>query len=151
DIKVSSPGNAGGGRWGAPADRTQPPSQPPPAAQGEEVRLLRGDRRLLVYLALAVAGGLLAAVAVVGQAALLSRVLAAVFVGHQALRDLACPLAALLVLAALRGAGLVATELLGQRAAGRAKAELRHRLGSRLAELGPIPLRGERTGEVATT
>jgi ATP-binding cassette subfamily C protein CydD len=122
-----------------------------PAARGEEKRLLQGDRRLLVYLGLAVAGGLLAAVAVVGQAALLSRVLAAVFVGHRTLRDLAWPLAALLALAALRGAGLVAGELLGQRAAGRAKAELRRRLGSRLAELGPIPLRGERTGEVTTT
>jgi thiol reductant ABC exporter CydD subunit len=152
---MSFPRSAGGGRWGGRAHRRQPPSQPPPAARGKELnierRLLQGDRRLLVYLSLAVGGGLLAAVAAVGQAAVLSQVLGGVFVRRLALPGLAWLLAALVLLAALRGAGLVAGELLGQRAAGRAKTALRRRLGSRLAELGPIALRGERTGEVATT
>ncbi|MBJ7597491.1 thiol reductant ABC exporter subunit CydD [Candidatus Nephthysia bennettiae] len=116
-----------------------------------ERRLLQGDRQLLVYLALAVAGGLLAAAAVVGQAALLSHVLAGVFVQHRLLRDLGWPLAGVLLLALVRGGGLVAGELLGQRAATRAKAALRRRLGSRVSELGPLAMRGERSGEVATT
>jgi thiol reductant ABC exporter CydD subunit len=94
---------------------------------------------------------LLAAAAIVGQAALLSHVLAGVFVQHRLLGDLGWPLAGLLLLALLRGGGLVAGELFGQRAASRAKAALRRRLGSRLAQLGPLPMRGERSGEVATT
>src|SRR5207245_11455069 len=111
----------------------------------------RADPRAFRDLSLGVAGGLLAAGAVVGQAALLSRVLGGVFVEHRVLRDLGWTLAALLVLALLRGAGLVAGELLGQRASGPTEAALRCRLGSRLLELGPIAMRGERTGEVATT
>jgi ATP-binding cassette subfamily C protein CydD len=138
-----------------PPDSKPPPSQPPAAARGEGVhlerRLLRGDRRVSGYLALAVGGGLLAALAVVGQAALLSQVLAGVFVRHLAPDDLRGPLAGLLAVALLRGAGLVAAELVGQRAAGRAKAALRRRLGSRVAELGPLALRRERTGELVST
>jgi ATP-binding cassette subfamily C protein CydD len=127
--------------------------QPSPrsAGGGVERRLLQADHRLVLYLGLAVGGGLLAAVAVIAQASLLSQVLAAVFVRHLRLEDLRWTLVALLALTLLRGAGLVATELLGQRASGRAKASLRRSLTSKIADLGPLALRRERTGEVAST
>ena len=54
-----------------------------------DLRLLRSDRRAPTFLALAISGGLLAAVAAIGQAALLSRLLAEVFVRHQVPRSIA--------------------------------------------------------------
>jgi ATP-binding cassette, subfamily C, bacterial CydD len=116
------------------------------------------DRRLLRlapgaarFVAGAVAAGLLATAAVVAQAALLSRVLGAVFVHHADLRDVAGALALLPAAAAVRGLGLLAAEVLGQRSAGRVKRELRRRLASRLLAAGPAFTRGERTGELTST
>jgi ATP-binding cassette subfamily C protein CydD len=116
-----------------------------------DLRLLRSDRRAPTFLALAISGGLLAAVAVIGQAALLSRLLAEVFVRHQVPRSIAATLAALLGLALLRSLGLLLTETMGQRAAGRVKTALRRAIASRLLAAGPTVMRGERTGEVAST
>jgi ATP-binding cassette subfamily C protein CydD len=130
----------------------------PLAAGGEgkprerlDLRLLRSDRRAPTFLALAISGGLLAAVAVIGQAVLLSRLLAEVFVRHQVPRGIVTTLAGLLGLALLRSLGQLLTETMGQRAAGRVKTALRRAIASRLLAAGPTFMRGERTGEVAIT
>lgn len=102
-------------------------------------------------LAAAVAAGLLATAAVVAQAALLSRALAGVFVHHDGLRAVVGALALLAAAAAVRGLALMAAEVLGQRASGRVKRELRRRLASRLLEAGPAFSRRERTGELTST
>lgn len=102
-------------------------------------------------MAAAVAAGLLATAAVVAQAALLSRVLAGVFVHHDGLAAVAGGLALLPAAAAVRGLGLLAAEVLGQRASGRVKRELRRRLATGLLEAGPAFGRGERTGELTST
>jgi ATP-binding cassette, subfamily C, bacterial CydD len=116
-----------------------------------DLRLLRSDPRALTFLALAISGGLLGAAAVIGQAVLLSRLLAEVFLRHQAPPGIATTLAALLGLALARGLGLLLTETMGQRAAGRVKAALRRGIASRLLAAGPLHMRSERTGEVAST
>lgn len=127
-----------GGRTGRTAERI-------------DVRILRLDAGAARLVAASVAAGLVATGAVVGQAALLSRVLAGVFLGHERLSALAGPLVLLLAVAALRGLGLLAGEVLGQRAAGRLKRRLRRRLAATLAQAGPAFTRQERTGELAST
>jgi thiol reductant ABC exporter CydD subunit len=116
-----------------------------------ELRLLRVDTKAPLYLALAVAAGLLAAAAVLGQAALISRLLASVFERHSPPPGTAAIIAGLLVLALLRGAGLLATEMMGQLAASGVKSALRLRLASETLRAGPEAMRAERTGEVAST
>ena len=114
-------------------------------------RLLRAEPTALRHLVLAVAAGMAATAAAVGQAAALSHVLAGVFVQHRSLGALALTLAALSTLALLRAAALLAVEVCGQRAASRTKRTLRRRLSRRLVDRGPIALREEQTGELATT
>ena len=116
-----------------------------------DLRILRLDPGAARAVAAAVAAGLLATGAVVAQAALLSRVLAGVFIRHEPLAALAGALALLLAAAAVRGAGLLAVEVLGQRASGRVKRRLRRQLTSRLLEAGPALTRRERTGELVST
>jgi ATP-binding cassette, subfamily C, bacterial CydD len=131
---------------------TQPASQARPASRERlDRRILSGEPRAVRYLVLAVAAGLLGAASAVGQAAALSHALAEVFVRQRLLGELGWTLAALPALALLRGAALVTSEVLAQRAASRVKAAQRSRLGKRLWELGPLAMRGERAGEVATT
>jgi ATP-binding cassette, subfamily C, bacterial CydD len=116
-----------------------------------DLRILRIDPVAARCAGLAVAAGLLATGAVVAQAALLSRVLAGVFVRHDRVADVAAALALLLTAALVRGLCLLAGELLGQRASGRVKRQLRRRLASRLLDLGPTFSRGERTGQLVST
>jgi ATP-binding cassette, subfamily C, bacterial CydD len=122
-----------------------------PGAGSLERRLLGMDPLAVRCLAGAVVAGLLATAAVVAQAGLLSRTLAAVFVDHDDLRDVAGALALLPAAALVRGLGLLAGELLAQRASGRVKRVLRRRLASRLLEAGPTFSRGERTGQLTST
>jgi ATP-binding cassette, subfamily C, bacterial CydD len=165
------PPSAGEGRGGGESSQPgstrgagtfAPPPQPSPArGEGEEagkrprerldLRILRLDPLAARCVAAAVAAGLLATGAVVAQAALLSRVLAGVFVQHDRLGDVAGALVLLLLAALVRGLCLLAADVLGQRASGRVKRLLRRRLVSRLLELGPTFSRGERTGQLVTT
>lgn len=98
-----------------------------------------------------VAAGLLAAAALVGQAALLAHVVDAAFLGGARLADLAAPLLALAGLAAARAAAGWAQETLAQRASGRARLAVRGHLVRRLLALGPRFTAGERSGELANT
>lgn len=102
-------------------------------------------------LAPAVACGALAGVAVVGQAALLSRVVDAAFLRGGTLASLAPALLALVALAAARAGLLWLQEVLAQRFSGGVRLALRDRLARRLLALGPRFASGERTGELANT
>ncbi len=102
-------------------------------------------------LAPAVACGALAGVAVVAQAALLSRAVDAAFLRGAALAALAPALLALAVVAIARAGLLWLQEVLAQRYSGRVRVALRDRLARRLLALGPRFASGERTGELANT
>lgn len=84
------------------------------------------------------------------QAALLSRLLAEVFLGRKPLAELSSLLAGLVALGAVRGLSLIAVELLGQKAAGQIKLAVRRQLDAKLLELGPLALATRRTGDLAS-
>src|SRR5262245_3845360 len=96
-------------------------------------------RRILKYnaaarrlLYLAVACGFVAAALVVAQAWLLSDAISRVFIGHATLNDVLPVLAAMLVLAVVRGVSGLGGDLLAQRSASRLKTTLRSDLTQHL-------------------
>jgi thiol reductant ABC exporter CydD subunit len=95
--------------------------------------------------------GALAGVAVVVQAALLSRVIDAAFLGARTLSVLAPVLLALGGVALVRGGLLWLQEVAAQRLSARVRLEVRDRVARRLLALGPRFASGERTGELAGT
>ncbi|WP_069804055.1 thiol reductant ABC exporter subunit CydD [Thermogemmatispora onikobensis] len=99
-------------------------------------------------LALSVLAGLLALLATVGQMALLSWVIARVFLGHADLQQVGSALIALLVIIGLRAALVWLREFSARRAGSRVKGEMRRRLFAHLLRLGPLFVRGERSGEL---
>jgi ATP-binding cassette subfamily C protein CydD len=116
------------------------------------------DRRLLnqaqsarADLGLTIGLGLLAGIAIVGQARLLSWVVNQAFLAGAGLRQLLTLLTGFFVLSLVR-AGLVwGSEVAADRVAGRVKHDLRERLAAHLLTLGPAYSRGERSGELANT
>jgi ATP-binding cassette subfamily C protein CydD len=99
----------------------------------------------------AVACGVLAGLAVVAQAALLSRATGGAFLGAASLAALAPILLALAGLAVARAALAWLQEALAQRVSARVRLAVRDRLARRLLALGPRFASGERTGELANT
>jgi ATP-binding cassette subfamily C protein CydD len=114
-------------------------------------RLLFQLRRVRVQLAAAISLGLLAGVLLVGQAYLLSQIVSRVFLDGQNLRNVCDLLAGLVVITITRAAALWASEIASHHIAGRIKADLRERLFAHLIDLGPAYVRGERSGELAST
>ncbi|WP_216361474.1 thiol reductant ABC exporter subunit CydD [Candidatus Chloroploca asiatica] len=103
------------------------------------------------WLWVTIALGALTAVVAVGQAVLLSRVIAQVFLGGADLADVQALLLGLVALALLRAALSWAGEMTGQRLASLVKQALRERVLTHLVALGPTFVRGERSGELANT
>ncbi|MBP1465249.1 thiol reductant ABC exporter subunit CydD [Candidatus Chloroploca sp. M-50] len=103
------------------------------------------------WLWVTIALGALTAVVAVGQALLLSRVIAQVFLGGADLADVQALLLGLVALALLRAALSWAGEMTGQRLASLVKQALRERVLTHLVALGPTFVRGERSGELANT
>lgn len=96
----------------------------------------------------ATAAGFVAGVMLVAQAWLLSLVVDGVFLRGQTLAEAAPLLGWMVVCLLVRSVAIYAETALSQRAASRTKQALRQRLTEHLIQLGPIPLRGERTGEL---
>lgn len=96
----------------------------------------------------ATAAGFVAGVMLVAQAWLLSLVVDGVFLRGRMLAEVAPLLGWMVVCLLVRSAAIYAETALSQRAASRTKQALRQRLTDHLIQLGPIPLRGERTGEL---
>jgi thiol reductant ABC exporter CydD subunit len=115
-------------------------------------RLLHpGAKSLGRGLAPAVACGALAGLAVIGQAALLSRAVDFAFLDGGSLASLAPILLALAAVAALRAGFLWLQEVLAHGFSGSVRLDVRDRLVRRLLALGPRFASGERTGELANT
>ena len=115
------------------------------------LRSLLPGEKVASRLAPAVLAGLLAGLAVVAQAALLTRAVDGTLLGGFGL-SASAPLLAALALVALARAGLAwAQELLAQRASTSIRQAVRDRLVRQLLALGPRFASGARTGEVAHT
>lgn len=116
---------------------------------------MRLDRRLLhrtgnirAYVAAAVTLGALAGAVTVAQAYFVSRVIDGAFLGGLGLDGLFPWLIALLAVLLVRAALNWCGEVAANRAAGRAKRNLREPLVAHLLRLGPRYVRGERSGEL---
>ena len=105
-----------------------------------QLGIARGD------VAAPIAWGVLAALATIAQMALLSAIVARVFLTHQGLDGARLLLGLAIGAAALRAAAIWLREVGGQRAAIRGKAAVRALLFARLIALGPAYLRRQRTG-----
>lgn len=114
-------------------------------------RLVPEARPLGRGLAVSVSFGALAGAAVIAQAALLSRTIAAAFLGGATLAALAPTFIVLAGLNVARASLLWLQETTAQRFSGRVRVELRDRLSRRMLALGPRFASGESTGELATT
>jgi len=114
-------------------------------------RLLNQARAVRWALALAVALGLVGGIVIVGQARLLSRVVAQVFLGGETLRQVAPWLLGFLLLSLLRACLTWSSEASASHVAGHIKHDLRTRLTAHLLALGPAYARGERSGELSNT
>ena len=95
--------------------------------------------------------GVLGALLLVAQAALLAHVIVAAFLGHARPQAVAGPLAWLLLVIFSRALLAFLLELNGRLFASRVKSSLRSRLASHLLQLGPDRLDEESTGDLVTT
>ena len=96
----------------------------------------------------AIAAGFIAGAILVAQAGLLSLIVDGVFLRRQTLAQSAPLLGWMVACLLVRSAAIFIESVFSQRAASRTKQSLRQRLTDHLIRLGPIPLRGERTGEL---
>jgi thiol reductant ABC exporter CydD subunit len=112
-------------------------------------RLLRRARTVRLLLAADAAIGVAAALLVLGQAALIAAVAADSFDGAS-LRDVAMPLALLVVVVTCRAGAVWGFEAAGRTAAARVLSELRLGVVSQRLRNRPAALDGARSGEVAT-
>ena len=103
------------------------------------------------YLGATVAIGLLAAVATIAQMALLSEIVAGVFLRGEDLAGVSSLVVWLLVATIARAGLLWVREVTAQQGAVRVKTELRERLFTHVLRLGPAYAKGERSGELTTT
>ncbi len=116
-----------------------------PSPEGRLVGRATGARRRL---GLGIVCGFAAAVVVVGQAYLVSVVVADVFLGGATPATVAAPLAVVALLALVRAPLLLGAETLAQAAAGRVRVRLRADLTAHLLALGPGFTGRERAGEL---
>lgn len=110
--------------------------------------LLQEAKKSRRYLGFTIGLGMLTALFIVLQAGLLARILNEVFLAHKSLGEVRFLLGLLLPVVLLRALVAVVAERLAYRSAARIKEDLRQRLLARLLALGPVQIRGERTGEL---
>ncbi len=112
-------------------------------------RLMRLGRSTRVHLGVTIALGALTALLVIGQAWLLSTVIARAFDGGVDVADVRGPLVALLVVVLLRACVAWYSEVSANRVSSRVKSDLRVALVEKIAADGPGP-RTESDGHLAT-
>ncbi|MCL5289728.1 MAG: thiol reductant ABC exporter subunit CydD [Bacillota bacterium] len=111
-------------------------------------RLLREAKKVRLYLALTVGLGLAVGMVIVLQAAALARVINQVFLLGRNLEDVWTLMMILLGLILLRAVLTWGGEVMSHRAAAQIKEALRRQLLQHLYGLGPLHVKGERTGEL---
>lgn len=121
---------------------------PPPPTPEHWLREQRGHsgQQLRLAVALGLAGGLV----IIAQAWLLARIINAVVIEHAGLDDVAPWLWSLPALFLLRALLSHAAEQAGFRAALAVKLAVRDQAWRKLQALGPVPLSGERSGDLGT-
>lgn len=111
-------------------------------------RLLREAKKVRLYLVLTVGLGLAVGMVIVLQAAALARVINQVFLRGRNLEDVWTLMMILLGLILLRAVLTWGGEVMSHRAAAQIKEALRRQLLQHLYGLGPLHVKGERTGEL---
>ncbi|GAB6181134.1 thiol reductant ABC exporter subunit CydD [Desulfotomaculum defluvii] len=111
-------------------------------------RLLKEARKARYYLILTIGLGIIMGFIVVFQAKTLASVVSLVFIERYQLAQVRPLLILLLGLIFVRAFVAWYSEISAQRVAARIKADLRRRVLQQLFELGPIYVKGERTGEL---
>jgi ATP-binding cassette subfamily C protein CydD len=114
-------------------------------------RLIQEARSARLHLALTIGFGTLAGFILVGQALLLSQIVAGVFLEGKTLSHAQPQLLLLLVLSVARAGLSWGVEVAAQKTSGQVKHSLRQRLVSHLFTLGPAYTSGERSGELTNT
>ena len=119
---------------------------------------MRLDKRLIqqawsarLHLALTIGFGTLAGLILVGQALLISQIVAGVFLGEKTLNQVQPQLLLLLTLSIARAGLSWGSEVAAQKISGQVKHSLRQRLMRHLFALGPAYTSGERSGELTNT
>jgi len=116
-----------------------------------ERRVLAEDRRARLLLYVSVGAGFAAAALLLAQAWLLSVTVNRIFLRHGTLADVLPLLATMLGLLVVRAGLIWGQEVVVQRAATRTKRAVRQRLLDHLFVLGPVYVRGERSGDLVNT
>ena len=111
-------------------------------------RLLNLARDSRLALAATILTGFLAGLLTIGQASALSQVIDRVFLGGQALPDVAALLRVILIIVLLRALLAWGSEVSANAVAVHVKNDLRQRLFDKILRLGPAYTRQERTGEL---
>ena len=111
-------------------------------------RLLALARDSRLALAAAILTGFLTGLLTIGQASVLSQVVARVFLGGQTLPDVTGLLQLILIIVFLRACLAWCGEISANAVAVRVKNDLRQRLFDKILRLGPAYTRGESTGEL---
>jgi ATP-binding cassette subfamily C protein CydD len=119
---------------------------------------MRLDKRLIqqvwsarLHLALTIGFGTLVGLILVGQALLISQIVAGVFLADKKLNEVQPQLLLLLVLSITRAGLSWGSEVAAQKISGQVKHSLRQRLMGHLFTLGPAYTSGERSGELTNT
>lgn len=111
-------------------------------------RLLQETNKIHNFLALNVGLGLATGILTVLQASFLAQIINNVFIEKQGLAQVRVLLLFLLLIILFRFTLSLGTEFLTHKIAARIKEDFRQKLLSHLLQLGPIHIRGERTGEL---
>jgi ATP-binding cassette subfamily C protein CydD len=116
------------------------------------------DKRLIqqawsarLHLSLSIGFGALAGIILVGQALLISHIVAGVFLAGKTLRDVQSQLLLLLALSAMHAGLSWGSEVAALKVSGQMKHSLRQRLVKHLFALGPAYTSAERSGELTNT
>jgi ATP-binding cassette subfamily C protein CydD len=114
-------------------------------------RLLSELRRVRLWLGLNIGLSVILAVLVLAQASLLSNVIQRVFLAKATLANVGPTLSLLAGVIALRALATLSSTLTAGEMATHIKADLRRRLLTHLAQLGPAYTKAERSGELSVT
>ncbi len=114
-------------------------------------RLIQYVKTMYLYVAAVGIFGVLTAICIVAQASFTARIVNNVFLLKQALPQLQTALFILLGILALRALLVGGGEVMTNAVSCVVKSDLRHRLFSHIFRLGPLYIKGERSGEIVNT
>jgi ATP-binding cassette subfamily C protein CydD len=114
-------------------------------------QLLQYVKTMYLYVAAVGIFGLLTAICIVAQASFTAQIVNNVFLLKQSLAQLQTALFILLGILAIRALLVGGAEVMTNAVSCVVKSDLRHRLFSHIFQLGPLYIKGERSGEIVNT